>query len=237
MPPPAFSPPPRLDWRARLQASVKASFGEIVFGMEDGTISIFGLVFGLAVTAHSAEQVLIVGATGAIVAAVSMAAGVFLDYQSERDQAQSARRAQLARVQTDPQAAIGRAIGRLQQAGLSPATLAAVRHDLEAAPERVLALGGKPDAPTESRTDLMAHSAWMFLSDLIAGLTPVLPFAFLPTETARIVCIGLTVGLLVALGVARARIGERPVLSTVAQTVAVAGAAGVAGVVIARMLT
>lgn len=75
--------PPASPW-ARLKASVRGSFGEIVFGMEDGTVSIFGLVFGLAVTAHSADQVLLAGATGAIAAAVSMAAGIFLDYQSSR---------------------------------------------------------------------------------------------------------------------------------------------------------
>ena len=76
----------------------------------------------------------------------------------------------------------------------------------------------------------------MFVSDLIAGLTPVLPFAFLPTESARIASLILTTGLLVLLGVGRARIGERPVLPTVLQTVTVAGAAGIAGVVIARTL-
>lgn len=75
----------------------------------------------------------------------------------------------------------------------------------------------------------------MFVSDLIAGLTPVLPFAFLPTEDARIVSIVLTLGLLVAPGVGRARIGERAVLPTVLQTVAIAGAAGAAGVLIARI--
>ena len=32
---------------SRIAASFKASFGDIVFGMEDGTVSIFGLVFGV----------------------------------------------------------------------------------------------------------------------------------------------------------------------------------------------
>lgn len=30
----------------RLKTSLQASAGEVVFGMEDGTVSIFGLVFG-----------------------------------------------------------------------------------------------------------------------------------------------------------------------------------------------
>ena len=221
---------------ARFKASMQASFGEIVFGMEDGTVSIFGLVFGLAITAQSADQVLLAGATGAIAAAVSMAAGVFLAYQSARDQVRVAHNAQIAALKADPQGAIGAVLARLQDAGRAPATLAALRRDLEEKPDRALVLAGARSAPEESRGALVAHSAWMFVSDLIAGLTPVLPFAFLPTESARIASLILTTGLLVLLGVGRARIGERPVLPTVLQTVTVAGAAGIAGVVIARTL-
>jgi hypothetical protein len=36
---------------ARLKRSLAASSGTIVFGMEDGTVSIFGLVFGIGIAA------------------------------------------------------------------------------------------------------------------------------------------------------------------------------------------
>ena len=55
---------------ARLKASLEASAGDIVFGMEDGTVSIFGLVFGVAATTDDKSTVLIAGATGAVAAAV-----------------------------------------------------------------------------------------------------------------------------------------------------------------------
>jgi VIT1/CCC1 family predicted Fe2+/Mn2+ transporter len=71
--------------RRALGTSFEASIGDIVFGMEDGTVSIFGLVAGVALTASSAKSVLVAGAAGAVAAAVSMMAGVFLDLQSERD--------------------------------------------------------------------------------------------------------------------------------------------------------
>jgi len=51
----------------------------MVFGMEDGTVSIFGLVFAVAVSAQDSHAVLLAGATGAVAAAVSMMAGTFLD--------------------------------------------------------------------------------------------------------------------------------------------------------------
>src|SRR5690242_16912778 len=69
--------------------SFMSALGSIVFGMEDGTVSIFGLVFGVAASATNSQTVLLAGATGAISAAVSMMAGTYLDISTERDQAQA----------------------------------------------------------------------------------------------------------------------------------------------------
>lgn len=45
----------------RIRRSFLASVGSIVFGMEDGTVSIFGLVFGVAVSAPDSRAVLLAG--------------------------------------------------------------------------------------------------------------------------------------------------------------------------------
>ena len=71
----------------RLKTSLQASAGEVVFGMEDGTVSIFGLVFGVAATTTDQKAVLIAGASGAVAAAVSMMAGTYLDVETSQDQA------------------------------------------------------------------------------------------------------------------------------------------------------
>jgi hypothetical protein len=49
----------------RLRASLIKSAGTVVFGMEDGTVSIFGLIFGVAATTTSTRTVVIAGASGA----------------------------------------------------------------------------------------------------------------------------------------------------------------------------
>ncbi|WP_254940045.1 VIT1/CCC1 transporter family protein [Cyanobium sp. Morenito 9A2] len=72
----------------------------------------------------------------------------------------------------------------------------------------------------------------MLVSDLFAGLTPVLAFALLPREQARPVSLLMTLALLVLLGYGRARIGERALLTTVLTTVSIAGCAALAGVAI-----
>jgi VIT1/CCC1 family predicted Fe2+/Mn2+ transporter len=70
----------------RLKKSFVESAGTIVFGMEDGTVSIFGLVFGVAATTSSSVAVLVAGASGAAAAAVSMMAGAYLDAETSRDE-------------------------------------------------------------------------------------------------------------------------------------------------------
>src|SRR4029434_2675140 len=72
---------------SHVRQSFHASIGDVVFGMEDGTVSIFGLVFGVAVSTDQSSVVLLAGGTGAIAAAVSMMAGAYLDAESERDRA------------------------------------------------------------------------------------------------------------------------------------------------------
>src|ERR1700761_9436013 len=79
-------------WK-RLHRSVINSAGTIVFGMEDGTVSIFGLIFGVAATTTSTKEVLIAGASGAAAAAVSMMAGAYLDAETTQDKTESTRSA------------------------------------------------------------------------------------------------------------------------------------------------
>src|ERR1700722_15889757 len=77
----------------RLRNSVVNAAGTIVFGMEDGTVSIFGLIFGVAATTTSTKTVLIAGASGAAAAAVSMMAGAYLDAETTKERSDASRQA------------------------------------------------------------------------------------------------------------------------------------------------
>lgn len=63
--------------------AIKKSFmscvSDIVFGMEDGAVSIFGLVLGVAATTNDARTILAAGCTGTCAAAVSMMAGAYME--------------------------------------------------------------------------------------------------------------------------------------------------------------
>src|SRR5580658_9667974 len=100
----------------RLHTSFVASTGTIVFGMEDGTVSIFGLIFGVAATTTNSKAVLIAGASGAVAAAVSMMAGAYLDVETTRDE--MAARQALARSAPDIGGIAASLSSRLAKAGL-----------------------------------------------------------------------------------------------------------------------
>ena len=218
----------------RVVASLKASIGDVVFGMEDGTVSIFGLVFGVAMSTDNPDTVVIAGATGAAAAAVSMMAGSYLDAESVRD-ARRARQAQPIEAAAAREAveSIGTALARC---GMAAADVTQVSEALARAPRAATGLKAEL-ADADDGASPAAHAFWMFVSDLFAGFTPVLPFLFLPMQEARIASLVLTTVLLVALGVGRGVVAQRSVVRTTLETLTVAASAALAGVIVGRLLS
>ena len=224
----------------RMKESLRGSAGDIVFGMVDGAVSIFGLVLGVAIGAQSGSAVFLAGATGAIAASVSMMAGLYLDLESERDEARVEVGQREAEIHRDPDHAVNELMGVLQGTGLSSKCLDTIRTDLQANPlaictfEDAIACEG---APTSQKDSLLVRAGWMGITDFAAGITPVIPFALLPFAEARTACILGTATLLILLGVGRAKIGSRPLGRTVLETIAIATAAVIAGVLIGLLIS
>jgi vacuolar iron transporter family protein len=216
----------------RLKGSLAASAGTIVFGMEDGTVSIFGLVFGVAATTSSSVAVLVAGASGAAAAAVSMMAGAYLEAETSRDALQANQTRQEEELKLSHGAIASLCSDRLAAAGLSDtqcsALQAAVQRDPDALKALLLALRGAPD----EQLDPTEQALWMLAADFFSAAIPIVPFMLLPIGAARFVSAGITILLLAALGIGRARIGDRPILRTVVETVAMGIAAALAGVAI-----
>jgi vacuolar iron transporter family protein len=215
------------------------SIGDIVFGMEDGTVSIFGLVFGVASSTTSSSVVLLAGATGAISAAVSMMAGTFLDVESTNDQA----KAQLAQEQTEIDKNLEgekqEVRDRLRTAGFNDQDTTAIVDALARHPKTFLQVEAASELQLGSSElkNPFVQSLWMFISDLFAASVPVLPFAFLTLENARLVSLIITALLLLLLGVGRGLVGHRNVVITALETLGIAAAAAVAGFLVGKLVT
>lgn len=224
---------------ARIRRSFVASAGSIVFGMEDGTVSIFGLVFGVAAAAPDSHAVLLAGATGAAAAAVSMMAGTFLDVESTNDQAEARVAEERARYDADPHQWDQAARDRLVSAGFSDSEAQTAIGIFRSHPGTGLKIAAAVDlgAGEATRQNPFVQSAWMFLTDLFAAAIPVIPFAFLTIGVARIVSVSVTLLLLVLLGAGRSMIGHRRVLPTVTETILIAAAAAGAGIAVGKLIS
>ncbi len=223
----------------RMRQSLRDSAGEIVFGMSDGAVSIFGLVLGVAAGAQSGNVILLAGATAAIAATVSMMAGVYLELESERDEARVQAEQREREIRRDPDLVVGDLIATLEHTGLSRRSLDSIRDDMKADPLTIRrfedAVACEEETPAQ-KVPPIVHACWMGTAGFLAAMTPVIPFAFLPLPEAKIVCITGTAVLLILLGIGRARIGNRNVVRTVLETVAIAIAAAIAGVFVGWLI-
>jgi VIT1/CCC1 family predicted Fe2+/Mn2+ transporter len=220
----------------RLRSSLINSAGTIVFGMEDGTVSIFGLIFGVAATTSNSATVLIAGASGAAAAAVSMMAGAYLDVETTRDEIEANRARVHSDLAHDSSSVAAGLSQRLARAGLtseqSAALVGAVRHDRDALGGLLLALQGG----SEAALNPWEQALWMLIADFLAAAVPILPFVFAPVAEARIISAVVTMALLVVLGIGRARIAKRDAMRTVVETVSIGIAAALAGVAIGVLI-
>ncbi|HTC03851.1 MAG TPA: VIT1/CCC1 transporter family protein [Xanthobacteraceae bacterium] len=218
----------------RLETSLQASAGEVVFGMEDGTVSIFGLVFGVAATTTDQKAVLIAGASGAVAAAVSMMAGTYLDVETSQDQAKMMALRIDSDLQRNPSVVLEDVTQRLQAVGLARDESATVGQFLKSRPSALRSFAMALAMPTDAAASQSAlvRSLWMLIADFLAAAIPILPFGFLPVPQGRVVSGIVTTLLLVALGVGRAKIGGRGIVRTVFETVSIGVAAAIAGVAI-----
>ncbi len=223
----------------RLRASLVNSIGDVTFGMEDGAVSVAGLVFGVAASTNDSQIVLLAGASGAIAGAVSMMAGTYLDVHSERSRAAGLVQQARTSIAADPAAARVRVARQLRAAGFTDTEAQGVTAAFERNPEALLdyVAAFELGVPRAAGASPWTHAAWMFVADLFAASIPVLPFALYPIETARLVSLVITGALMAALGIARGRIGHEPIWRTALQTMGIAGAAALAGVLIGWFVT
>jgi VIT1/CCC1 family predicted Fe2+/Mn2+ transporter len=214
----------------RLRASLTKSAGTVVFGMEDGTVSIFGLIFGVAATTTSTQTVVIAGASGAVAAAVSMMAGVYLDAETTNDALAAKRVLAQSDLTSQCDAIVAALPNRLDAAGLTREQTAALTGAVRDNPAALCALHvALEDAPGES-SNPWEQALWMLLADFAAAAVPIVPFVLLPIPQARVVSGAVTLMLLIGLCVGRARVAKRNMLRTILETVSIGIAAALAGV-------
>ncbi|MGZ3599131.1 MAG: VIT1/CCC1 transporter family protein [Ktedonobacterales bacterium] len=222
----------------KIRDALVASAGNIVFGMEDGTVSIFGLVFGVAASARGSRAVLLAGAIGAAAAAVSMMAGTYLDVSTANGRAKAEQEQMRLEIEQQTAHEAQNVDTRLNAAGFTDTERTAVLRALEAHPATWLQVASAVELQVgdgQGQSPLV-QSLWMFVADVLAASIPVIPFAFLPLASARVDSVIVTLCLLVLLGIGRARVAQTKLLPTIVQTVGIATAAATAGFLVGKLV-
>ena len=183
--------------RARARSS--GWFRAAVFGANDGLVSNFSLVLGMAGAGSSPQVVLLAGLAGLLAGALSMAAGEYISVRSQRELLEAASQEldrptlrALADQEAEELGLVFRARGMaVDQAERRAAALRAGGDDQPA--------GGDGDAGTDAAgTDVVGSAVgaagFSFVAFAAGAAIPILPF-LVTTGTAAILAAAIVVGV------------------------------------------
>lgn len=204
---------------ARLEGRHRAATGNAlraaVLGANDGLVSIFSLVMGVAGANLAARDILIAGLAGLLAGAASMAMGEWLSVQSSRELYQHQLAIEKEELENLPEEEAEELSLIYQAKGLSEAQARQMAQRLLADPQIALEtlareeLGIDPEELGGSALEAAAASFFLFA---VGALFPLLPFVFLSGSSAIYASIAFSVLGLFLIGAAITLFTGRPVL-------------------------
>jgi Uncharacterized membrane protein len=224
----------------RAQTTLTDYFKEIIYGGIDGIVTTFAVVAGFAGAALSSSEVtqlsflvvLLFGLANLFADAASMGLGNFLSVRSEQDLYNAAREKEATEIRHNTEAEIAETIGIMKQKGFSAedaATLAHIyKHNEEYWVDFMMQHEHEISDPRGENPVYTGLAT--FLSFLVFGAIPLLPFMFQSEGDAATAflysCVG-TFFALVALGLLKWRVIGSKLAASLTEVVLVGGTAAV----------
>ncbi len=184
---------------------------EVVFGTQDGLLSIVALVTSVAVAVESQTTVLIAGLAGALPGMISMATGALLGSRAERDVQRAEIEREARELEENPAEELAELVVLFQREGMTYYEARQMADEISQDRDlwlRTLVekeLGISPEETTNPVKDAMVMGA-AFIS---GAAIPLVPHFFLTGGQAIGVSVGATLIGLFALGILKGRIVER----------------------------
>jgi VIT1/CCC1 family predicted Fe2+/Mn2+ transporter/rubrerythrin len=205
--------PPEVE-RERWRVAALSRIREMVFGSQDGLLSILALVTSMMVALNNSTTVVIAGLAGALAGALSMATGAFLGSRAEREVELSEIAKEARELREHPAEEMAELIALHEKEGMSSEEARALAERIAADRDLWLKtlvekeLGLSPEPTASPAKDALVMGA----SYIVGALFPVLPYFFLRDKWTVIgTSVGLTLAGLVGLGFIKARLASRPV--------------------------
>ena len=193
-----------------------ASIREVVFGAQDGLVSTFAVVAGLAAAGVGNLVVLLGGAVSAMAGVLSMSIGTYLASRAQRQLYETELAREAREIREHPGEEVAELIAALHGRGMARGEAAEVARRIARHPDILLAtlsifeLGLAPQRLGRPVRDAFV----MALAFGTAAAIPLVPFVFSSALPALAIAAVLTIGALFLVGVLKARVaGVSPLRS------------------------
>ncbi len=184
---------------------------EVVFGAQDGLLSIVALVTSIAVAVESQTTVVIAGLAGALPGMISMATGALLGSRAERDVQRAEIEREARELEENPAEELAELVVLFQREGMTYHEARQMADEisqdrdlwLRTLVEKELGIS------TEDTTSPVKDAMVMGAAFIAGAAIPLVPHFFLTGGQAIGVSVGATLAGLFALGILKGRIVER----------------------------
>jgi VIT1/CCC1 family predicted Fe2+/Mn2+ transporter/rubrerythrin len=213
------------------------SIREVVFGAQDGLVSTFAVVAGLAAAGAQHYVVLLAGAVSAIAGILSMSVGTFLSSRAQRQVYEAELAKERREIRDHPGEEIAELIASLTARGMSRGDAVEVGRRVARHPDLLLAtLGIFELGLAPQRLGAPVRDAFvMAVAFGVASMFPLVPFVMSRVMAALALSAVLTVAVLFVVGAMKGRLAHVSRIRSGLEVVALGLGSGLIGFAIGRV--
>lgn len=217
----------------RVHTPKARSIRELVFGVNDGLVSVTGIVMGVTASRMTAHDIVISGLSAVTAATISMGLGAYLSTAAQNEYFLAERGREEREVETVPDEERREVEAIYRNQGFGPDETKTLTEHVVADRDRWISFMMREELGILlDSLDSPWRNAWvMAVAVMLGSLPPMAPYLiFRSSHTAMIVAIILACLAAFSLGVVKARVAKGNWWRSGVQFVAVAGAAVVVGI-------
>jgi len=203
---------------------------DVVFGANDGLVSILALVAGVYGAISESHPILIAGVAGAVAGAISMGAGAYLSSKSEKEVTEKEDERKGVRKRRTPEEEREELVKFYQVRGFkkqeAEAIASRVAAEMESSAEYTI--GEEVGLTSEESWPPVKAAIFTGLSFAIVSLIPILPFAFMKVNPAVITAAIASIACLFGVGASKAIFTRQSWFRSGAEMMAIGALASVA---------
>jgi VIT1/CCC1 family predicted Fe2+/Mn2+ transporter len=212
---------------------------EAVFGANDGAVSTFGILSGLVGASIASPTIALVGVVQIFAAGLSMGLGAYISTKSENEVLMAEMKTQSKRINHHPAREKSAVRDVLAEHGVVGKELDAAVKDItrDSAKWSHFLVETRLGRAPENLAHPVAGGVVMFVSFVLAGLFPVLPFFFLGSTAALPFSALLALAVLFGVGAAKTRFTKKNAAMSGFENVLIGAITGVVGYAVGSIVS